>query len=717
VLDHLPTLVSYVDSDRRYRYVNRAYEAWFGVSLAEITGRHLADVLGPAAYDQISPYASRALAGERVAFERTLSYQHGGARHVLAEYLADVDAEGAVQGFFALIHDITEIKRGELARASLSAIVESSGDAIYSYDFDGVILTWNRGAQDLYGYSEREIVGRSVDMIIPNERAGEANRVFVPAARRGDFIRNFETVRVRRNGVVFPALLTASPVRDSNGAPVAVSAIARDMTDRKRAEEKLAAATAKFESVFNQSGIFAGIMDLEGYLREANDLSVHWCGYTRADVLDLPFWETPWWRGSKEVQERLREAVRQATSGEAYRATLPYWLADGTERVVEFAMHPIRDSAGDLIFLHPTGIDVTDRKRREEQIRLLMSEVNHRSKNMLALVQAVARRTAAASPDDFIPRFEQRLHALAVSQDLLVNSEWRGVNLADLTRSQLGHFADLIGDRIRIDGPIITLSASAAQTLGMALHELGTNAGKYGALTNDRGCVEIRWNVESGEDGVAEFAMTWRERDGPTVAEPVKRGFGSTVLDTMARMTLNATIELKYAPSGISWRLTCPVSRVIAGGGDRTSRKAQSQALVPSGRRILLVEDEALVALEAAAALEAAGFAVVGPAASVAEAFELLDRFGCDCAVLDVNLGSETAEPIALRLTEEGVPFLTVSGYSRAQQPAVFKNAPFLAKPLILESLIAEIERHMEGRWRRREEVSSGPQGDLQTTN
>src|SRR5262249_46735314 len=129
--------------------------------------------------------------------------------------------------------------------------------------------------------------------------------------------------------------------------------------------QDLSAAAAKFEALFNQSGIFAGIMDLQGYLREVNDIAVDWCGYTREQVLDRPFWETPWWRGSEETKARIRFATNQATAGLVFREELSYWVADGSERIVDFAMHPIRDGSGAVMFLHPTGIDITGRKQIE----------------------------------------------------------------------------------------------------------------------------------------------------------------------------------------------------------------------------------------------------------------------------------------------------------------------------------------------------------------
>ena len=191
-----------------------------------------------------------------------------------------------------------------------------------------------------------------------------------------------------------------------------------------------------------------------------------------------------------------------------------------------------------------------------------MREVNHRSKNMLTLVQAVARQTLAANPDDFIGRFGERIQALAANQDLLVKNAWMGVDLGDLVRSQLAHFADLIGRRIELRGPLVFVSASAAQIIGMALHELATNAGKYGALSNRDGRVEIEWSLDA-EAGEETFVMSWREKGGPPVTAPAKRGFGLTVIQRMVMESLHAQVNLDFAASGLSWRLRCQAKEVV----------------------------------------------------------------------------------------------------------------------------------------------------------
>jgi two-component sensor histidine kinase len=198
---------------------------------------------------------------------------------------------------------------------------------------------------------------------------------------------------------------------------------------------------------------------------------------------------------------------------------------------------------------------VTERKAHEEHVHLLMREVNHRAKNMLSLVQAIARQTAARQPEDFIGCFTERIQALAANHDLLVRNDWQGVDLEDLVRAQLAHFADLVGSRITVQGPKLRLNAAAAQAIGLTLHELATNAGKYGALSTDKGRVDVCWRTDDDT-----LTMSWTERDGPPVSPPERRGFGSTVIASMAKATVGGEVQLDYAPSGLVWRLTCPTA-------------------------------------------------------------------------------------------------------------------------------------------------------------
>lgn len=202
--------------------------------------------------------------------------------------------------------------------------------------------------------------------------------------------------------------------------------------------------------------------------------------------------------------------------------------------------------------------DITERKEHEVRERLLVREMNHRVKNILGVVDAVAHQTTAMKPEDFAERFSERIRALSANQDLLFRNEWKGVDVEDLVHAQLSHFADLIGSRIALRGPKLRLKAAGAQAIGLALHELATNAGKYGALLADTGRVDVSWAADADT-----LTMSWTEHEGPPVPVPKRSGFGTTVMKAMAEHSLDGAVQLDYAPSGLTWRLTCPATNAL----------------------------------------------------------------------------------------------------------------------------------------------------------
>src|SRR5262249_34838610 len=155
-------------------------------------------------------------------------------------------------------------------------------------------------------------------------------------------------------------------------------------------------------------------------------------------------------------------------------------------------------------------------------------------------------------------RFSKRIQALSANQDLLFRTEWKGVDIRSLVYAQLAHFADLVGSRISADGPTLRLNASSAQAIGLALHELATNAGKYGAVSTAAGRVDIRWNADDGT-----FTMSWTESGGPAVSPPERRGFGTIIMGVMAERSIGGKVDLDHAPSGVTWRLTCPAESAL----------------------------------------------------------------------------------------------------------------------------------------------------------
>jgi len=229
---------------------------------------------------------------------------------------------------------------------------------------------------------------------------------------------------------------------------------------------------------------------------------------------------------------------------------------------------PLLDAQGAVVRWYGTTTDIDDQKQREENIRELMGEVNHRSRNLLAVAQAIARCGAAKvkTMQEFQEKYSERLLGLAASQDLLTDRNWRGVPLEALIRAQAAPISPSWEERFTSEGPMILLSASATQTLGLALHELGDNARKHGALSNGDGVVSLVWRIDAAR-AEPKFEMTWREHGGPEVKEPRIPGFGAIVLERLTPSGLNASSVLSFEPDGVVWRLTAPLKDVAKAGG------------------------------------------------------------------------------------------------------------------------------------------------------
>ena len=209
--------------------------------------------------------------------------------------------------------------------------------------------------------------------------------------------------------------------------------------------------------------------------------------------------------------------------------------------------------------------DETQRKAAEDHIKFLMHEISHRSKNLLTVIQSIARRTArtAATMKDFESRFGQRLQGLAASHDVLVRNSWQGAPLAELMRQHLLPFADAKSSRLELVGPDITVTAEAAQAIGLALHELATNAIKYGALSVPAGKVKMSWILDDTADRPRQLLLSWIEQGGPRVAPPSRIGFGHLVIDDMIARSLDGKVALEFAPLGLKWSVVIPGTHLV----------------------------------------------------------------------------------------------------------------------------------------------------------
>jgi PAS domain S-box-containing protein len=244
-----------------------------------------------------------------------------------------------------------------------------------------------------------------------------------------------------------------------------------------------------------------------------------------------------------------------------YRVVHPdgrmYWLS-GRGRVVS------RQEDGTARRIISIASDITERKVSEEKVRFLMREITHRSKNLLAVVQAIARQTArsASTFDEFQARFAARVQGLAASHDLLVNEDWSGASLKELINAQLALAGKAIS-QARLDGPEVQLTSEVSQGIGLALHELVANSLKYGALSVPEGVLSISWRYEA-DAGAKRVLLQWQERGGPTVTSPIRKGFGHTVIESMVAASTGGKVQLDFAPEGLSWTLTFPAAEVTA---------------------------------------------------------------------------------------------------------------------------------------------------------
>jgi PAS domain S-box-containing protein len=572
-------------------------------------------------------------------------------------------------------HKPTHTKESSERAAHLASLLMLSYEPMLAWRLEGPIEFWNAGAERLYGYPANEAVGRISHALLQTKFPIELPELVSQLRNQGSWSGELRHIcRDGREVIVDSRMQTLS-----DGSVLEVN---RDVTDVKVLTARqaglardLSAAAVKFEAVFNQSGSFAGIVDLHGNLREVNNLAVDWCGYTREEVLGRPFWATPWWRGSEDVKAKIRLATDQALAGVAFREELRYWLADGSQRLVDFAIHPILDPSGAVMLLHPTGTDITDRKhfeaalrdselrlrslasivessddaivsknldglitswnrgaervfgyaaeeavgqpimivipydrqdeerliltrirrgeridhfetvrqtkhgslitvslsvgpvrnaegkiigaskiarditeqkRNQEQISILAREAEHRSKNLLANVQATVALSQSDTVDGLKEAIAGRVRALSNVHSLFVESRWIGAELSTIARQELAPYSESGERRVRLDGPQVLLRPNDAQVVAIILHELATNAAKYGALSVPGGQLYLNWLHRADR----ELVLTWTETGGPTVQIPSRQGFGSRIISQLIDQQQGQT-RFDWRPEGL----------------------------------------------------------------------------------------------------------------------------------------------------------------------
>ncbi|GAA3996668.1 HWE histidine kinase domain-containing protein [Sphingomonas humi] len=369
------------------------------------------------------------------------------------------------------------------------------------------------------------------------------------------------------------------------------------------------------------------------------------------------------------------------------RAT-PWNLAD------KDAAFDLRVSLLDVV-LRRIEVANRERERAYQQERLLMAELDHRVKNTLANISALISQTSrsAHSLTDFATGLNRRIQSMAKAHSLLTKSRWEGVNLLNLIREEIDHFNSGDAGMTMVGGPDVLLAPKAALSLSLALHELTTNAAKYGALSVHSGRLSLRWQL-TAEGGLA---LEWRETGGPAVQEPKRRGFGTTLIQRALSMETGGRSEVRFEPGGVACDIFLPPAAIARASGypvEPVAEKAPPPAPPQPelARRILVVEDSSLVIMTMEGVMEDLGWEMVGPATRVDRALELAASEDVDAALLDVNLDGEMSWDIARILRERKIPFVFTTGYDGSTVlPDDLADVTILSKPFTGE----DIERQL----------------------
>jgi two-component sensor histidine kinase len=401
-----------------------------------------------------------------------------------------------------------------------------------------------------------------------------------------------------------------------------------------------------------------------------------------------------------ELQGEEKEIISRIQRGERVEHFDTVRLTkDGRRINVSITVSPLRNRAGTVVGASKIARDITERKRIEQLQRLLFDELNHRVKNTLATIQAIAGQSlrSSASPAAFVASFNGRIQSLARAHDVLVAGQMKGADIGQIVREQVA-LGSPDGTRISADGPPVFLPAKAAVNLGLVLHELATNARKYGALAAPAGRLDITWKLHTYPR--RELLIRWRESGVNGVQEPRNRGFGSTLIERTLE-TEGGTGKLRYTPHGVECDLILPlpalmVEDALSGGALVELDQAEGvdgEADALSGKRVLVIEDEVLVVMDIESALHDAGMVVTGTAGTLDKAKQLVAAGNFDVVLLDGNLGGAPVDEVAAMLAQRQVPFAFATGYGREGVPQNFRDRPILAKPFGPEQLLAMMRR------------------------
>jgi PAS domain S-box-containing protein len=585
-------------------------------------------------------------------------------------------------------------REGELAlresEERYRVIFEKANDYIMTFDLDQRVTDCNPAVCEAIGYSREEIIGRCSAEFMDFDQAAQTREMVARKLSEGGSTRH--TLRVnRRDGTPLIWEINSQLTFDESGAPTGLHAIARDVTERFTIEAALRESQSRLRGIVESAMDAIITIDAEQRILLFNPAAERMFGWEAEHVLGGPI--------SRLIPERHRDGhhvhIRAFREGGVTNrrmgalGAISGVRASGEEFPVEASISNVEVGGEQLstVILR----DITERKQSDEARTLLAREVDHRAKNAMAVAQALVNLTRAPTVETYVQAVTGRISALARAHSLLSRSEWRGAPLDEVVRDELSPYAS--DGQVELAGPPVSLAPLAVQPLSLMFHELATNAVKHGALSSAEGRVAVRW--EAGGDG-GMLTIEWTESGGPAADAPGSPGFGSQLLRQVAERQLSAKLETSWRPEGLTARVVLPPRTFACGESPprEPAQAARETAAGPSGAgaRILIVEDEALLAMNLSEELGRLGWVIVGPASTLEEAEALIGReSSVDAAILDVNLAGESAHRLADLLRQRGMPFLFCTGYEEPDTQARFADVPVVRKPATAETVGAAL--------------------------
>ncbi|MDB5415907.1 MAG: domain S-box-containing protein [Rubritepida sp.] len=540
------------------------------------------------------------------------------------------------------------------ATTRMQAVLRVAPQIVLSADPEGRVDWTNDYWQQTTGLDNEASLGDGwLSAVHPDDRegAGAAWHAALAGALLGDDAPFTREVRLRRAADKSWRwyLLTGAPIHDPEGHIVAWTAVGVDFHERRQAQAETAATAAQLRATYENAPVGLCLLDRQMRFVAINEMLAQTDGAPAAAHIGRGFGEM-----SPQVAAELEPAIRRVLeTGQPIQEFELRVKLGGEERYWLCSYYPVRGREGEVTGVSGAVIDITARKRIEASERMLSREVDHRAQNALSVVRGLVRLTAAESTDDMpamVEVLEGRIGAMSRAHNVLSREKWVGADLREIVQQELASHPG----RTQVEGPPLRLIPDAAQPLTLVLHELLTNAAKYGGLSTLEGRVTVRW--ERRAEGVI---LQWIERHGPRLAGPPPRtSFGTMLIDANMRGQLAGGIERYWDAEGLRCILTIG-NDAVAGS---TVPGTLPGAGPLTGRRVLVAEDDPVSALTFAAALREGGCEVVGPATTVEEALHLLEKAGSlDAAVLAGTLQGRSVQPVAQLLQRRTVAILYLS--------------------------------------------------------